>query len=175
VYDGIDQCPNTPKGATVNDVGCPSDSDGDGVFDGIDQCPGTPKGLKVDAKGCATLKTPESIDLLVEFDFDSAVVKTGYFGQIDDVANFMKKYAEVKAVIEGHTDSMGSEAYNLKLSQRRATSVMQKLIDRGVEPSRLKAIGYGEARPIADNKTREGRDRNRRVMATISTIVIKVQ
>ncbi len=176
VYDGIDQCPDTPRGAIVDSVGCPKDSDGDGVYDGIDQCPDTPLGLKVDAKGCPLpIEETVSIDLRVEFDFNKASVKTGYFEHINRVAKFLKQYPEVNAVIEGHTDHIGSEEYNMNLSQRRAVSVMQKLIDKGVDASRLQAVGYGESRPIADNKTNEGRQRNRRVMAAISTVVIKLQ
>jgi OOP family OmpA-OmpF porin len=176
VYDGIDQCPNTPNGAIVDNVGCPKDSDGDGVYDGIDQCPDTPAGLKVDATGCPLpIKETVSIDLSVQFDFDSAVVKPGYDEHINRVAKFLKSYPEVKAVIEGHTCNIGTEEYNMKLSQRRAKSVMQKLIDKGVDASRMQSVGFGESRPIADNSTKSGRERNRRVMGAISTVVIKLQ
>jgi OOP family OmpA-OmpF porin len=116
-----------------------------------------------------------SIDLSVQFDFDSAVVKPGYDEHINRVAKFLKSYPEVKAVIEGHTCNIGTEEYNMKLSQRRAKSVMQKLIDKGVDASRMQSVGFGESRPIADNSTKSGRERNRRVMGAISTVVIKLQ
>ncbi len=176
VYDGIDQCPNTPMGATVDSVGCPKDSDGDGVYDGIDQCPDTPIGIKVDEKGCPlSIKETVSIDLTVQFDFDKSEIKAGFLDQINRVAKFLKSYTEVKAVIEGHTCSIGTDEYNLSLSQRRANSVMKKLIEKGVDASRLEAVGYGESRPVADNSTKAGREQNRRVMAEISTVVIKLQ
>jgi OOP family OmpA-OmpF porin len=72
-------------------------------------------------------------------------------------------------VVEGHTDSKGTNAYNLSLSQRRAEAVRQVLIDQfKVEPSRLSSVGYGEERPVADNKTEQGRQLNRRVVAVVS-------
>lgn len=176
VYDDIDECPGTPAGMSVDNTGCPIDSDGDGVFDDRDICPGTPPGIAVDDKGCPLpIKKEVSIELKVEFDFDSAVVKEEYHVQINDVAEFLKKYPQVAAVIEGHTCNIGTEEYNMKLSRRRAETVMRHLIDRGVESGRLKAVGYGETRPVADNSTEEGRQKNRRVMASISTIVIKLQ
>jgi len=176
VYDHLDTCPGTPAGMAVDNAGCPVDSDGDGVFNDRDKCPGTPFGIKVDDKGCPLpIKEEVSIELKVEFDFDSAVVKNEYHVHINDVAEFLKKYPQVAAVIEGHTCSIGTEEYNMKLSRRRAESVMRHLIDNGVDSGRMKAIGYGESMPIADNNTNEGREKNRRVMASISTIVIKLQ
>lgn len=176
VYDHLDTCPGTPAGMRVDSDGCPVDSDGDGVNDAADMCPGTPRGIKVDNKGCPlAIEEEVSIDLRVQFDFDSAVVKDEYVGHINNVAEFLKKYPGVDAVIEGHTCSIGTEEYNMKLSRRRAESVMRHLIDKGVDGGRLKAVGHGETRPSADNSTKEGREKNRRVMASISTIVIKLQ
>ncbi len=176
VYDGLDQCPDTPRGAIVDAAGCPLDSDGDGVYDGLDQCPDTPLGIKVDETGCPLpIKEKVSIELKVEFDFDSASVKGAYSDHINKVAKYLKTYPEVNAVIEGHTCSIGTEKYNMDLSRRRAASVMRQLIDDGVEASRLEAVGYGESRPVADNATKEGRRQNRRVMTELSTVVIKLQ
>jgi OOP family OmpA-OmpF porin len=172
VYDYLDECPDTPGGVSVDMKGCPRDSDGDGVFDYLDQCPDTPEGIKVDAAGCPVrIKEKVSIELNVEFDFDSAEVKNIYEEPIRKVTNFLAAYPDTIAVIEGHTDSKGSEEYNRKLSQKRAESVVRNLIDRGIDASRLKATGYGESRPVADNGTDEGRQRNRRVVAVITTIV----
>ncbi len=176
VYDGLDRCPDTPRGAIVDSVGCPLDSDGDGVYDGLDKCPDTPMGIKVDEKGCPLpIKEKVSIELKVEFDFDSAAVKGEYSDHINKVAKFLKTYSDVNAVIEGHTCNIGTEDYNMQLSRKRAESVMQYLINNGVDSSRLKAVGYGESRPVADNTTIEGRSQNRRVMAELSTVVIKLQ
>lgn len=151
------------------------DSDGDGVSDSIDQCPNTPKGIKVDRVGCP-VAIPEkvSITLLVEFDFDKDVVRPQYHGDIEKVANFLKAYPDTKAELEGHTCSIGSEEYNMGLSKRRASSVKKYLVDKfGVDGSRIATAGYGEAKPVASNKTEEGRKRNRRVVANIVTITVK--
>ena len=87
------------------------------------------------------------------------------------MADFLAEYITAKAVIEGHTDSQGSESYNQKLSFKRANSVRDYLIaNYGIAPHRLTAEGYGESRPIADNKTAEGRQRNRRVVAVFSAM-----
>jgi len=174
VNDYLDKCPDTPSGAPVDKSGCPLDSDGDGVYDYLDRCPGTPAGIKVDSSGCPVpIKEKVSIELNVEFDFDRAVVRNIYEGQIRKVANFLEAYPGTIAVIEGHTDSKGSEQYNMKLSQRRAESVVKVLAEHGIDASRLRAVGYGESRPVADNSTEEGRQRNRRVVAVITTVVSK--
>ncbi len=174
VPDYKDKCPGTPAGAPVDKSGCPLDSDGDGVPDYKDKCPGTPAGIKVDAVGCPVpIKEKVSIELKVEFALNSSVVKDVYAGHIQKVANFLKAYPDTMAEIAGHTDSTGAESYNLKLSQRRAENVMKYLIGKGINPSRLKAAGYGESMPVADNSTKEGRQKNRRVVAVISTIVTK--
>ncbi|AJE02261.1 outer membrane beta-barrel domain-containing protein [Geobacter pickeringii] len=165
VPDYLDKCPDTPKGVAVDKDGCPKDSDGDGVPDYLDKCPDTPRGLKVDKDGC-----PEkvSIDLKIEFDTDKAVVKAKYNDEIKRVADFMTQYPETKAVIEGHTDNKGSAAYNLKLSERRAAAVRAYLIEKfGIDASRVAAKGYGLTKPIADNATEAGRQKNRRVIAVI--------
>jgi OOP family OmpA-OmpF porin len=175
VYDNMDKCPDTPKGVAVNNAGCPLDSDGDGVYDYLDKCPDTPKGIKVDANGCPVpLKEKVSIELNVEFDFDSAKIRTIYNEHIQKVANFLKAYPDAEALIEGHTDSIGDEKYNQKLSEKRAQSVKDYIVSRfNVNPSRLKVKGYGESMPIADNKKKEGRQKNRRVVAVISTVISK--
>lgn len=174
VYDGLDECPNTPRGAVVDSAGCPKDSDGDGVYDGLDQCPDTPRGIKVDEKGCPVpIKEKVTIELKVEFEFDRAEVKSIYQDHIEKVAAFLKAYPETEAVIEGHTDSRGTDQYNLRLSSRRAENVMKQLINYGIDPSRMRAVGQGESMPVADNATEEGRQQNRRVVAVISTVITK--
>jgi len=175
VTDNLDLCPNTPPGVKVDRVGCPIDLDGDGVLDTLDKCPNTPKGVKVDSSGCP-IPIPEkvSITLLVEFDFDKAIVKPHYHNDIEKVANFLKAYPNTTAELEGHTDSIGTDEYNMKLSKRRAESVKNYLVEKfDVDPGRLTAVGYGESQPVASNETDEGRQRNRRVVATVVTTIMK--
>ena len=160
VYDYKDQCPNTPLGTKVDSVGCPLDSDGDGVVDTLDRCPDTPQGVAVDKNGC-----PIIINLNINFDFNSAKIKPEYMPKLEAFAEFMKKNPKYKAEIQGHTDSIGSAAYNKKLSEARAKAVYEALIKLGVSKDRLSYIGYGEEKPIADNSTKEGRAKNRRVEA----------
>ncbi|WP_075186402.1 OmpA family protein [Teredinibacter haidensis] len=173
VADASDRCGSTPSGVSVNAMGCPLDTDGDGVYDYQDKCASTAAKLKVDAKGCPVKLTDTvSIDLNVNFDSNSDVVKAQYFSEIRRVAKFLSQYQGTKAVIEGHTDTSGSAAYNKSLSQRRADSVARVLVqEMGVAQSRVSAMGYGEERPIADESTREGREANRRVVAKVSATV----
>jgi len=108
------------------------------------------------------------ITLHGEFDINSAEIRPEYRDEIARVADFMKKYPTTSAVIEGHTDNVGSADYNLDLSQRRAEAVVNYLVENlGIERSRLSAKGYGLTRPIADNATDEGRQKNRRMEAII--------
>ncbi|MCF6291612.1 MAG: OmpA family protein [Desulfobacterales bacterium] len=149
------------------------DDDRDGVRNSRDECPNTLYGLKVDSKGCRIeIMEPVSINLLVNFDFDKADVKPIYHDRLRAVADFMKKYPRVSVFLKGYTCSMGPARYNLGLSQRRADSIRNYLIKEfGINGTRLRAKGYGEANPVASNDTREGRIKNRRVTATISTVV----
>lgn len=176
VLDSRDICPDTPKGAPVDTRGCPLDSDRDGVYDYLDKCPHTTKGTVVDRSGCPLPPTEEkvSIQLHVEFDFDQAKVKASYHDHLRKVADFLKIHPETVVVLAGHTDNVGKERYNLKLSQRRAENVKNYLIKSyGISASRLTTRHFGESSPIASNDTDEGRQRNRRVDADISAIVMK--
>ncbi|WP_198305671.1 OmpA family protein [Arcobacter vandammei] len=138
------------------------DTDGDGVIDRLDQCPDTPRGAKVDSVGCITL-----INLNVNFDTNKSDIKDIYSTRIHEFAKVMNVDKRLKADIEGHTDSVGSVAYNQKLSERRAASVVKALNGLGVEKDRLKAVGYGKSKPVASNETAEGRAENRRVQAVM--------
>jgi OOP family OmpA-OmpF porin len=161
VVDRLDQCPGTPAGAKVDAKGCELDSDGDGVVDSLDKCPDTPPGTKVDSQGCPL---PEVIVLKgVSFDYDSAVLRPDGLAALDDAAATLKRYPEIRVEIAGHTDSIASEEYNQDLSERRARSVMDYLVEHGIAAERLSAKGYGESQPVADNATEEGRASNRRV------------
>ncbi len=103
----------------------------------------------------------EASDIL--FEFDKWVIKQAYSPELDRWVEFFKNNPEVTAEIYGHTDSMGTDAYNQTLSERRAQAVAHYLAERGVDPARLKAKGFGESQPATENATSEGRQKNRRV------------
>lgn len=108
------------------------------------------------------------VELDVKFDFDKAQVREDSYDDIEVLADFMKQYGQTSTTVEGHTDSIGTDAYNQRLSERRAQAVRDVLVNRyGVEGNRLEAIGYGESRPVADNSTDLGRAINRRVEASV--------
>jgi OOP family OmpA-OmpF porin len=190
VPDYLDKCPGTPAGVKVGADGCPLDLDADGVPDYLDKCPETPKGMAVDKDGCPLAAMMQSskamsavetqivekgrVTLNVEFDFDKAVIKKKFHGEIGNLAAVMKKYPDLKITIEGHTDNVGGQTYNEKLSQRRADAVKKYLVEKfGIEASRLTTKGYGPIRPIGSNATKEGRQKNRRVEAAAEYIIKK--
>lgn len=145
------------------------DSDGDGVPDHLDECPDTKPGAKVDEKGCYVYLTEtHEFNLSVTFAVGSADINENSKGDIEELAQFLNAYPNTNATIEGHSDNTGSAAFNKQLSQKRADSVKQSLIDEfGISAERLTAIGYGVEQPIADNSTAEGRAKNRRVVAKV--------
>ncbi len=164
VVDSKDQCPNTPAGAKVDERGCELDSDGDGIVDRKDRCPDTPKGDRVDAYGCSF--TNEIRLQGVVFDTDKADLRPESFPILDDAVETLKRYPELSVEVAGHTDNVGSDGYNLSLSQRRSETGRAYLAERGVTNT-LTAKGYGERQPIAKNTTEEGRLENRRVALRI--------
>jgi OOP family OmpA-OmpF porin len=116
----------------------------------------------------APVKEKVTITLNVQFDTNKAVIKEKYNDDIKRVADFMKEFPDTTAEIGGHTDNIASAAYNQKLSEKRANSVRQYLIDKfGIDGSRLTAVGYGLTKPVAGNDTEEGRQQNRRVEAVM--------
>lgn len=175
VSDANDRCPNSPAGIEVDSRGCALDDDNDGVPNHRDNCPGSEAGAKVDSAGCyVLLKESREIELQVNFPNNSSVIGAAYLSEIKEVADFMRQYPNTEAVIEGHTDDRGSASYNQELSERRATKVAETLVSEfGVASGRVSSVGYGEARPVADNETSTGRSANRRVVAVISTTVEK--
>jgi OmpA-OmpF porin, OOP family len=175
VEDGVDQCPGTPAGVAVDAKGCALDKDGDGVPNYRDKCPNTPAGRQVDKFGCKfVLKHSESIKLEINFANNSDAIPVAYAAELKKVADFMNQFGGVSTVVEGHADSNGAAAYNKQLSQRRADAVRNALIrDYGIAANRLSAVGYGEERPIADNKTADGRRANRRVIAVMQAEVVE--
>ncbi|NND61527.1 MAG: OmpA family protein, partial [Gammaproteobacteria bacterium] len=165
VADNRDRCPKTPRGAKVDANGCQFDSDGDGVVDRLDRCPDTPAGTRVNSRGC-----PLQQEFRLEgvfFEFDSAQLRDGAETRLDEAVQTLRMNGDLKIEVAGHTDSIGAASYNQSLSQRRAESVRDYLVAKGIDASRLTAKGYGESQPIASNDTRESRARNRRVMLRI--------
>lgn len=167
IEDEKDLCPDRPEdidGFEDHD-GCPElDNDGDGVADADDKCPGV-KGLPTN-DGCPKTQEIQRGKLVlagVTFMSGKAVLTVNSYTILDQVYESLAEWQEVKLEIQGHTDSQGSDVANLKLSQARAEAVRMYLIKKGISPDRLRAVGYGEANPIADNTTAEGRERNRRV------------
>ncbi|WPO99016.1 OmpA family protein [Pseudomonas sp. HR96] len=157
------------------------DEDGDGVPDSRDKCPHTPKGVTVDADGCpppaptapvaeapapAVVPAKEETIVIrdVHFEFDSAKLTPSDKSQLDKIATRLKSEASTaKLSVTGHTDSVGSDAYNRKLSDKRAHSVTEYLVSGGVPRGEFVSVkGMGESQPVADNKTAEGRAQNRR-------------
>jgi OOP family OmpA-OmpF porin len=108
----------------------------------------------------------ETVNLLIEFDFDKSVVKPEFYSNVNAVGEFLQNYPTATITVEGHTDNVGKNAYNQKLSERRAKAVKKYIVDKfGIDAKRIKAIGYGESKPVDTNETAEGRYHNRRVQA----------
>ncbi|WP_458700142.1 OmpA family protein [Sulfurospirillum sp. 1307] len=161
VLDKDDVCPQSPMGVEVKANGCEKDDDNDGVVNSMDKCPTTPAGKVVGENGCMKI-----VRLHVNFDTNKAEISQMYMSKIKEVAEFLADNKDYKVVLEGHTDSRGSQKYNQMLSEKRANSVKQALVSLGVDASRISAVGYGETKPIASNKTKEGMAQNRRVDAS---------
>ena len=168
VPDYLDKCPGTPSGVSVDADGCPIDSDGDGVPDGTDKCPGTPAGSAVDASGCSEVGESLAVLSNINFDFNSARLRADEQPDLETVLSTLQANPNISVQVTGHTDSVGSKAYNQSLSVQRAESVRSWLVSRGVAAERLSVDGMGEDSPIASNETKEGRAENRRVEFTVT-------
>jgi outer membrane protein OmpA-like peptidoglycan-associated protein len=193
VADKDDQCANTTLGTKVDSKGCPMDSDKDGVTDDLDRCPdvagimalkGCPdtdgdgiadmddkcpnaKGTAAN-NGCPEITKADIVKITyigskLFFENNSDKLKVASLSQLDALILILNKYPGAKLTIEGHTDSVGKDAYNLTLSQKRSDSVKQYLLSKGIDESRLTAIGFGETKPVATNNTALGKAKNRRV------------
>jgi OOP family OmpA-OmpF porin len=208
VFDRLDRCPGTPRGCTVDELGCETDSDGDGVCDGVDRCPNTAAGSQVDEEGCADIQKtamatrtapappkpvetpaparPETSKPVSEL--ERKLVETGsirleniYFetnsarllpeseASLNEAGAVLEKFAALQIEIEGHTDTRGSAAHNLRLSQARSEAVRQYLLDRyKLAGSNYTAKGYGETRPETEERNDEELLRNRRVVLRVT-------
>jgi OmpA-OmpF porin, OOP family len=170
--DHDDKCPT--EAGPVSNNGCPlpkpePDTDGDGVIDKNDKCPG--EAGPATNNGCPVVpviqqEVIEKVNFAARsilFTKGSDKLVTSSYAALDDVADILKKDPDLHLSIDGHTDNTGKPILNLQLSQKRADAVKKYLADKGIETRRLSAIGYGQEKPIADNKTEEGRIQNRRV------------
>jgi len=150
------------------------DEDGDGVFDRRDRCADTPANTPVDHRGCPVPQYPDRVqtepaqtqvitlsDLL--FVFNQSDLTPTAKSELDALMSQFEDADVVSIKVVGHTDNVGSDAYNQALSERRASSVAEYLISQGVAPNKVTSEGKGESQPIADNDTDEGRAKNRRV------------
>lgn len=207
VFDRIDRCPGTPKGCTVDELGCESDSDGDGVCDGLDKCPNTAPGSAVDEQGCSDIQKtrmgtsapaapPKAVEppkpappppakpvsemerRLMEtgsirlenvyFETNSAVLLPESEATLNEAGQTLEKFGDLQIEVEGHTDTRGAAAHNLKLSQARAEAVRQYLLDHfHLAADHYSAKGYGETRPETQERNDEELLRNRRVVLTV--------
>jgi OOP family OmpA-OmpF porin len=151
---------------------CALDDDNDGVNNCIDKCPDTIKGLAVDADGCPIA---DIVTLKINFDFDKSDIKPQYYQELADFASYMRQQQSFTVVeIAGHTDSVGSDEYNQKLSERRAKAVRDYLVNElGMDDKLFSAVGYGESKPIASNDTDAGRAENRRILAELKGVFKK--
>jgi len=168
ILDIHDECPDEPEDMDgfQDDDGCPDpDNDGDGVLDEVDECPGTPARVAVDDKGCPVVEEI-SEGLVLEganFKLGSSELTPDSAEVLDKVAASLRGWPDVTIEVAGHTDSTGSEQVNRRISQARADAVRAYLIEQGIDPARITAVGYGPDRPVASNATAEGRAQNRRV------------
>ncbi|APR79569.1 Flagellar motor rotation protein MotB [Minicystis rosea] len=175
IPDNVDKCPDNPEDFDgIQDAdGCPEDdADKDGIPDAQDACPKEPGDADPDPKknGCPKfirrISGSTEIQLLknIEFATGKAVILNKSFPIVDEVVRLMKVNQDIKHLaIEGHTDNRGSDELNERLSNDRANAVMKYLVEHGIDGGRLSAKGYGPKRPLADNNTNDGRQRNRRV------------
>lgn len=166
VVDAADKCPDTEKGTKVDAFGCPADTDGDGIVDSKDKCPSM--AAPGSATGCpevkvVVIKRLQTIASAITFETGKATLLSTSYPKLDELVNILKEYADYNLRMGGHTDDVGEDANNFTLSQARMDAVKNYLVSKGISLGRIEATGYGETKPIASNKTPEGRAQNRRV------------
>ncbi|HEY6106907.1 MAG TPA: OmpA family protein [Anaeromyxobacteraceae bacterium] len=165
IVDAMDACPNNP--GPLENRGCPVlDRDGDGIPDDQDKCPDVP-GVAPD--GCPkkyalveVKKDRIEIKQQVKYQTGKFKVLPASFPLLNQVVQVLNDYPKMRLRVEGHTDNVGGESFNLKLSQKRAESVTAYLVSKGIAGDRLESAGYGLTRPLASNRTAKGRSQNRR-------------
>ena len=181
VFDGPDQCPGTPKGSTVDANGCPLDADQDGVPDGVDTCPFTPTGSPVNAGGCPIAQGPYERELMqdwvmrvsdIEFVPDSVKLTPQGMARIDSVGAVMAQWPMLKFEVGVHSDNLGEDVRRQPLSHLRARYLLQYIYSKysSLNPKNYWYTGYGDAQPVASNKTAEGRAMNRRAEFRLMTM-----
>ena len=196
VVDRLDKCPNIR--GDVGNAGCPKDADGDGVIDSEDACPMAMGSAKTKGcpdrdgdgvedgkdqcpdlagvaamKGCPAVtetdqKTLENATYGVQFESGNDKLKSSSFVILDNIVDILRRNALYQVEIEGHTDNIGDDNSNQRLSENRAAACYRYLTSKGVDASRITYIGLGETQAVADNDTTEGRAKNRRVEFTLS-------
>ena len=168
VPDNKDKCPNKP--AKTADGCPPPDRDGDGIPDDKDKCPDKPEtknGYK-DDDGCPD-KIPRAIRRFtgairgITFKTGKDTIQKASFRVLGKVVRLLKKYPNIKLLIEGHTDDRGKREANIDLSKRRADAVKAYLVSTGIDTNRLQTVGHGPDKSVASNRTRRGRSKNRRI------------
>jgi len=148
-----------------------ADSDSDGVIDARDNCENVNADAVISNKGCSKDKDVIAETILdIEFKSDDWYVDKKYYPELQRFSDFYKEHPGGYVTIEGHTDATGNAAHNLKLSQFRAQAVVKLLTDSyGFDKHKVSWVGYGETKPVGDNKTKAGREKNRRIVAVIRT------
>lgn len=172
-FDGVpdfqDDCPGSAVGAVVDQRGCPEDSDSDGVADGLDDCPATPPGIVVDKFGCPNIDYfSQPLVLNILYPSGSYEVDRPSETKLLELSAMLKATPSVSLKIYGYTDNIGPAEANRTLSEKRARRVRDFLVRNGVAAERITVQGRGETNFVADNKTREGRQRNRRIEIVFS-------
>ena len=173
ILNELDKCPREPENYNnfEDTDGCPdkvpNDSDNDGVTDDKDKCPGQKEIYNgyMDEDGCPDHELDEFSGVIegIYFEINQAMIKRRSYPKLNKAAEVLGRYPILNFVIEGHTDSTGSDAYNMTLSEQRAQSVYEYLSYRGIKKNRMSIEAYGESKPIATNKTSQGRAKNRRI------------
>lgn len=179
IPDAVDKCPNDPedKDGFQDDDGCPDpDNDKDGIPDVKDKCPNDPEDINgyQDEDGCPEggepvkpVEKPKETSFILEglkFEPDRATMVPGSYESLEKAGRILKEYPDIKVVIEGHAADTGRPDFEQRLSAERAETVRNYLIQTyNIDPSRIRAVGFGTSKPIADNATKEGRARNRRI------------
>ena len=179
VFDARDQCQNSPPGQIVNKIGClaaqdrNTDSDSDGVIDANDKCPNTTNRRNIiDSNGCyVTVRKPVKLNVLFKFDFDSYATKPEHNDEVNKIVRFAKKHSGTSIELSGHTDSVGTSAYNQALSQARVAAVA-KLVEMNtrIPKSKIATRNFGETKPVRENDSFAHRRANRRVEGTVKAV-----